>query len=119
MDSAFVAISGIVPGRRRQKHLAGGGHGLVLCRAGGVLLYGEQRNMNERFWENICGYHVVWRAIITLLFIFILLQLFVLFIGGISERSYYIYLLNFALLLPLLAVTVYVVYRCEARLKEV
>lgn len=69
--------------------------------------------MKKEFWEIVCDFEMAWRTALALLLMFaVLLGVSLPFIEK-DTSAYYITGANVVLLVPLLAVTLFVLRKCE------
>lgn len=74
--------------------------------------------MSRSFFVVICGYRHLFRYVLQLVLVLLSLSVFSMLFVSRGSESYYIALVNFALLVPMLIVTASLVYVCEKRKEQ-
>lgn len=75
-------------------------------------------NMNRSVFAVICDYRHLFRYVLRLVLVLLALSLFSMLFVPRGSESYYIALVNFMMLVPMLGITVSFVYVCEKRKKR-
>ncbi|MFC6734079.1 MULTISPECIES: hypothetical protein [unclassified Haladaptatus] len=71
--------------------------------------------MREEFWDFVCGNPALWQVAFTISVVLLVLLAVSLALVEPDSASYYVSMLNVALVVPLVAVSGYMLRRCRSR----